>query len=77
MKYLFIILVFLCSCGTAKFIVTEEEPTGVFDNCILKLKPISPKAEKQAKKFDGALVTCGDYKIGDTLIIDRNTFTNY
>lgn len=70
-------MLLLSSCSTAKFVVTEEKPTGVFDNCLLKLKPITPKAERQSKKFDGALVTCGDYKVGDTLIINRKTFTNY
>lgn len=77
MKYLFFLLITLCSCGTAKFIVTTKEPTGIHDNCVVSMKPITPKAEKLFKRVDGALVGCDQYEIGDTLIVNRKLFTGY
>lgn len=78
MKYCFILLlVIMCGCGSAKFIVTCEEPTGILDNCNIDLKAISPKAERISKRIDGAMVRCGEYQVGDTLILNKKEFTNF
>lgn len=76
MKYLFVFLsVILCSCGSAKFVVISETPNGVFNNCVVGLKPITQRSKRL--KTDGALVECGTYKVGDTLTLNRKEFTNF
>jgi hypothetical protein len=76
-KYLFVLSVLLCSCGPVKYIVISKTSTGVFDNCSVGLKPITPRAERMCKNgSDNALVSCDHYNIGDTLILNRKEFTN-
>jgi len=77
MKYCFILVVFLYSCSSAKFIVTSKEPTGIFDNCNVELQPITKKAKRISKHIDGAMVGCEQYEVGDTLILNRKEFTNF
>jgi hypothetical protein len=77
-KYLFVLSVLLCGCGQVKYIVTSKTPTGVFDNCTVGLRPITPRAERMAKNGnDNALVACDHYNVGDTLVLNRKEFTNY
>jgi len=66
-----------CSCAPAKFVVTSEKETGIFDNCIIRLKPLTSKSERISKRIDGAVVRCGEYNIGDTLTLTRKEFTNF
>lgn len=68
----------MIGCTSAKFVVTGSKPNGVYNNCVITMVPINKKAIRLAKdSVDGVLVKCGAYNIGDTLILDRNHFTNY
>jgi len=78
MKYCIILLVFLFGCQAAEFVVVSKKPTGVYDNCIIEMKPITKKAEHIVRFGNaGALVGCDNVNVGDTLIVNRKTFTNY
>lgn len=77
-KILILAFIIMMGCTPAKFIVVNERPTGVLNNCVVGLLPLNKKAERLANdSIDGALVECGEYKIGDTLIMDRKHFTNF
>jgi len=81
MRMKFVILVMmvmmLCSCQSAKFVITEKTPAKFYNNCFVYLSPINQKAKRIAKHSNRALVGCEQYNIGDTLIMNKKNFTNY
>lgn len=76
MEKILIFLVFLTSCTVpAKFVVTEKNPNGVFDNCVATIKPLNKPAIRM--KSTQALVGCGEEQIGDTITITKKTLDPY
>ena len=79
MKKLLILLfaiILTASCTSPKFVVVGEKPAGFKYSCVVELKPIN-KAAIKLKDVSSALVDCEDYKVGDTIKINRREFANY
>lgn len=70
------ILFFNISCTHPMVLVVHKEPTGVLDNCTYSVDPINKRAGRIGFE-DGILCGCNDYKLFDTIIITRKTFTNW
>ena len=78
MKKLFIFLsiALLASCAKPTFVVTSQKPSGFKYSCIIGVKPLN-KAAIKLKDVTDILAGCEDYKVGDTIKLNRREFTNY
>ena len=67
----------LLSCEPLKYIVVSKEPTGVFDNCNYCINPLNKRSGKKIDWESGIMAGYDDYNLFDTIVVDRDHFTNF